>query len=69
MHASGHIYAHVAQPTQFSGFTMYEKLYPFEFASLFRESTSHGHATMHKLHPLQRSVLTTTAPFAFAIIY
>jgi len=47
---------------------MVEKLYPLEFASIESSSTFDGQATTHKLHPLQRSIFTTTAPFTFAII-
>jgi tetratricopeptide (TPR) repeat protein len=34
-----------------------------------RAITLSGHATTHKLQPLQRSVSTTIAPLIFAIIY
>lgn len=47
---------------------MVEKLYPLEFASMDSSNTFDGHATTHKLQPLQRSIFTTTAPFIFAII-
>jgi len=47
---------------------MVEKLYPLEFASTDSSNTFDGHATTHKLQPLQRSIFTTTAPFTFAII-
>ena len=68
IHASGQTNAHAAHPTHDSGSTMVEKLYPFEFASIERANTSDGHAATHKLQPLQRSILTTIAPFIFAII-
>ena len=47
---------------------MVEKLYPLEFASMDNSKTLDGHAATHKLQPLQRSILTTIAPFTFAII-
>jgi hypothetical protein len=47
---------------------MVEKFYPLEFASMDNSNTFDGHATTHKLQPLQRSIFTTTAPFIFAII-
>ena len=46
---------------------MFEKLYPFELASMDSANTFDGHATTHKLQPLHRSIFTTTAPFTFAI--
>ena len=69
MHASGQTNAQAAQPTHESGTTMVEKLYPLEFASMESSNTFDGQATTHKLHPLQRSIFTTTAPFIFAIIF
>jgi len=69
MHASGQTNAQAEQPTQESGSAMNEKLYPFEFASLFSNNTFDGQATTHKLQPLHRSMFTTIAPFNFAIIY
>jgi len=68
MQASGQTKAHAEQPTQESGSAIYEKLYPFELASLFSNNTFAGHATTHKLQPLHRSIFTTIAPFIFAII-
>lgn len=68
MQASGHTYAQAAQPTHESGSTMYEKLYPFAFVSLDNANTFDGQDTTHKSHPLQRSILTTTVPFTFAIM-
>ena len=67
IHASGHTNAQAAQPTHDSGITIVEKLYPFEFASIESSKTPDGQATTHRLHPLQRSIFTTTAPFTFAI--
>jgi len=69
MHASGQTSAQAAHPTQESGITIVEKLYPFEFASMDSDNTFDGHATTHKLQPLQRSIFTTTAPFTFAISF
>ena len=69
MQASGQTNAHAAHPTHDSGLTMYEKLYPLEFASIESANTSDGHATTHKLQPLQRSTFITTAPFTFSIMF
>jgi len=67
--ASGHTLAQAEQPTHDSGFAMNEKLYPFEFASLFSNNTFEGQATTHKLQPLHLSTFTTIAPFTFAILF
>ena len=69
MHPSGQTIAHEAQPMQVSSNTVWTNVYPLLFTSLLaRAKTFSGHATTQRLHPLQRSVSTTTVPLIFAIV-